>query len=259
MIDPAACTRLESLKLLERTAYSARFDVGGVALTLTAHAPGVFRLRFGPETRPDYGLLATPAPSGPQPELREVEPGGFKLFAGRYALKLKDKPLRFNLTGPRDEILETITDQHFRGWTRLPGFGRGAAGWTAALALGSGEPVYGLGEKFAALDRRGQLVTSRVEDALGVNTELSYKNVPFCWSPGGSGAGAWGVFVHTPATVVHGVGWAPWSQRSYALTVADEALDLFLFAGDTPAAILDAYTQLTGRPAVPPLLSLGAW
>lgn len=257
MIDPAACSRLEGLVLVQRTPYGARFDVGGVALAVTAHSPGVFRLRFGPETKPDYGLLAAPAPSGPAPELREVEPGCVKLFAGRYALKLKDKPLRFNLTGPRDEILESITDQHFRGWTRLPCFGRGADGWTAALALESGEAVYGLGEKFGALDRRGQLVTSRVEDALGVNTELSYKNVPFCWCL--TGTGAWGAFVHTPASVVHGVGYAPWSQRSYALTVADEALDLFLFAGDTPAAILDAFTQLTGRPAVPPLWSLGAW
>src|SRR5262245_12541489 len=104
MIDPGSLTRLEGLSLIERTAYGARFDVGGVALALTAHAPGVFRLRFGAQTRPDYGLLAAPAPSGPAPELREVEPGCFKLFAGRYALKLKDRPLRFNLTGPRDEI-----------------------------------------------------------------------------------------------------------------------------------------------------------
>jgi alpha-D-xyloside xylohydrolase len=41
--------------------------------------------------------------------------------------------------------------------------------------------------------------------------------------------------------------------------VDDEALDLFLFAADTPAGILDLYTQLTGRPASVPLWSLGLW
>src|SRR5262249_13377435 len=118
MIDPARFARLESLALVERTAYGARFDVGGIALPRPAPAPGVVRRRFGPEPKPAYGLLAAPSPAGPKPELREIEPGGFKLFAGRYALKLKDKPLRFNLTGPGDEILESITDQHFRGWSR---------------------------------------------------------------------------------------------------------------------------------------------
>jgi alpha-D-xyloside xylohydrolase len=229
---------------------------------VTAHAPGVFRLRFGPETKPDYGLLATPAPSGPKPELREVEPGCFKLFAGRYALKLKDKPLRFNLTGPGDEILETITDQHFRGWTRLPGFGRGERGWTAAVALGSGEPVYGLGEKFGRSTAAASSSPAASRTRSGSTPSCPTRT---CRSAGALAfrRGRWrrrrlGVFVHTPATVVHGVGYAPWSQRSYALTVADEALDLFLFAGDTPAAILDAFTALTGRPAVPPLWSLGA-
>ena len=64
----------------------------------------------------------------------------------------------------------------------------------------------------AVLDKRGQLIRSFNHDALGVNAEISYKNTPFCWSPEG-----WGVFIHTPAPVTHGVGYAPWSQR--ALTV----------------------------------------
>ena len=48
--------------------------------------------------------------------------------------------------------------------------------------------------------------------------------------------------------VTHGVGHPDWSHRSYAVMVEDEALDLFLFAGETPATIVDRYTQLTGRP-----------
>ncbi len=59
--------------------------------------------------------------------------------------------------------------------------------------------------------------------------------------------------------VTHGVGNPDWSHRSYALVVDDEALDLFFFAGDTPAAILDGYTSLTGRAAPVPRWSLGLW
>ena len=71
-------------------------------------------------------------------------------------------------------------------------------------------------------------VALRVEDALGVNAEASYKNTPFAWSPRG-----WGLFVHTAATVTHGVGHPCWSHRSYLLEVED-SLDLFLIAGGGP-------------------------
>src|SRR5207237_7728268 len=87
---------------------------------------------------------------------------------------------------------------------------------------------------------------------------LSYKNAPFAWSPG-KGHGAWGVFVHTPGMVTHGVGHPDWSHRSYALLVEDEALDLFLFAADTPAAIIEHYTHVTGRAPPVPRWSLGLW
>jgi alpha-glucosidase (family GH31 glycosyl hydrolase) len=72
----------------------------------------------------------------------------------------------------------------------------------------------------------------------------------------GTGKGAWGLLVHTPASVTHGVGHPDWSHRSYVVDVEDEALDLFLFAADAPAGILDLYTQLTGRAATVPLWSL---
>ena len=50
-----------------------------------------------------------------------------------------------------------------------------------------------------------------------------------------------------PAVSTHGVGHPDWSHRSYAVVVDDEALDLFLFAGDTPADLLDLLHALTGR------------
>src|SRR6266481_3420615 len=135
---------------------------------------------------------------------------------------------------------------------------RGAAKWVSAFALASGEPVYGLGEKFGPLNKRGQIVHSQVADALGVNTGLSYKNAPFCWSPC-SGKNAWGIFVNTPGRVTHGVGHPDWSHRSYGIVVEDEALDLFLIGGRDPAQIIERYTQLTGRAPDVPLWGLGLW
>ncbi|MCC6196538.1 MAG: alpha-xylosidase [Burkholderiales bacterium] len=256
-LDPAAYLRLEIEGSLGATSTGASFATStGDMLEVTAY-PGAFRVRLGPNTRPDYGLLTG------RPRACTTDQPGPRLWTftqGDATLELGGTPLRMRLSWQGVPILTSITDEHFRGWTRLPTFGRAPRGglWTAALALDSGAGVYGLGEKFGTLDKRGQLIHSQVEDALGVNTGLAYKNTPFAWSPG-NGAGAWGVLVHTPGMVTHGVGHPDWSHRSYAVVVDDEALDLVFFAADTPAGILDAYTALTGRPAPVPRWSLGLW
>ena len=251
--DPTNYQRIEQPNAIETSAGGASFATStGDLLEVTSFGPGIFRLRLGPHARPDYGIVVGKS----KPCTVAVPQAGLTTFtSGEATLEIGGGPLRFRLLWRGQSILGSITDQHFRGFSRLPTFGRIKQGgeWTAAFALASGEPVYGLGEKFGPLDKRGQLIHSQVEDALGVNTGLSYKNTPFAWSPG-TGRGAWGVFVHTPGRVAHGVGYPDWSHRSYALVVDDEALDLFLFAADDPAGVLDLYTQVTGRaPEVPAL------
>lgn len=219
-------------------------------LVVTLHAFGA-RLRLGPRRSFDYGMLVgEPAPLAPR--LLEDEAEAVLIEAGPLRLRIGRIPLTFTLTREGRPVLGPPSDGHFVREHRLPPLARLADGWFVSFDLMSGEPVYGLGEKWGALNRRGQLVRSFNVDALGVNAEVSYKNTPFAWSPEG-----WGVFVHTPAPVTHGVGFAPWSQRSYGIRLEDEALDLFLLAGEDGAALIGAYTELTGRAPVPPLWSLG--
>jgi alpha-D-xyloside xylohydrolase len=256
--DSTAILRLDALQSIGTSASGVSLATStGDIVEVTCYGPGVFRLRAGPSTKPDYGLVVGRAK---ECSVEPGEGGSWKFTAGDGVLELAATPLAFRLFHRGAQVAGSITDETFHGSTRLPSFGRLRQGgqWIAAMALASGEPVYGLGEKFGPLNKRGQLIHSRVADARGVNTGLAYKNAPFAWSPG-TGKGAWGVFVHTPASVTHGVGYPDWSHRSYVLQVDDEALDLFLFAADTPAAILDLYTQLTGRPAPVPLWSLGLW
>ncbi|HSN45308.1 MAG TPA: alpha-xylosidase, partial [Casimicrobiaceae bacterium] len=251
LFDFQSFIRLDEPQSLGATASGAAFATStGDIIEVTCYGPGVFRVRAGPNTLPDYGLVVGRAKAC---ETRRGEDGRWSFTAGDATLELAGSPMRLTLRHKGATIFSSITDEHFRGWTRLPALARTRHGgqWIAAFSLASGEAVYGLGEKFGPLDKRGQLIHSQVEDALGVNTGLAYKNVPFAWGPG-SGRGAWGVFVNTPGMVTHGVGHPDWSHRSYALLVEDEAIDLFLFAADAPAGIIDLYTQLTGRaPAVP--------
>lgn len=227
-----------------------QFDTTDGPFYITALENGV-RLNLGPHSRPDYGILdGDPAPV---PADVKSADGETVIGWGNFTLVVRHQPMAIDFRRWDRAILESAKDAHFVREFRLPPFAKIDKGWLVSLDLPSQDPVYGLGEKWGPLDKRGQLVHSFTHDALGVNSERSYKNCPFAWSTAG-----WGVFVNTPAPVLHAVGFAQWSHRSYGLLVEDEAVDLFLIAGQTPESILERYTRLTGRPAMPPLWSLGA-
>lgn len=244
--------RLETLTFDAPLPGGARFMTDAGPLEVTFYAPDIVRLKLGADDRVDYGLLVMP----PETLKVDVTPAGagWRIVSGRLALELETGPVRFRLLRDGNVVLESTTDGHISGGWRVPPFGIGPEGWWAAFGLQTGEPVYGMGEKWGKLDKRGQLVESLVVDSLGVNSEDSYKNTPFGWSPNG-----WGVFTHTTAVVSHGVGYGPWSHRSYAVKVADPVLDLFLIAAPTPAAMIERYTALTGRAPSIPRWSFGVW
>lgn len=247
---------VEPLEIRERGVQAmgpsaVRFRLGGVPAEVEAWRPDILRLRIGVSRGPDYGFLVQ-SPGAPLEA--EILPEAYSFKTGAVSLRLDFAPsLRLTLSRAGVPLLASSEDGHIRGGLRIPALGRSGGAWVVAFALGSGEPVYGLGEKFGPLNRRGGAFACWNEDALGVNAEASYKNVPLAWSPRG-----WGLFVHTPARTLHGVGYAPWSHRTYILLVEDEALDLFFLAG-TPLEILEAYTWLTGRPPLVPPWSYGVW
>ncbi len=246
-------TRLDAAELVSATPTGVKLDCAGIPVSIAACLPGALRLTLGKTARPDYGLLVAGAAQGTV--ACETNENGFRVLAGDLTLYVQSSPLRISLSQRGKSRVNSITDQHFRGRSRVPSFGRDARNgkWCMAFALDSETALYGFGEKFGPLNKRGQLIRGRIEDALGVNTELSYKNIPFFWTSDG-----WGALIHSTGTVRHGAGYPQWSHRSYIAEVEDDQLDVFLFAG-TPSEILDAYTQLTGRPAEPPLWGYGMW
>lgn len=228
-------------------------------LLVSLHHFGV-RLRFAERGFGEYGMLLDESSltefganviAAEQLKIESSDEQTLIEGAG-YRLTLQHNPFSFQLLKNDQRVQQSPSDGHFVREFRLPPVARLDAGWFVSFELDSNEPVYGLGEKWGKLDKRGQLLRSFNHDALGVNAEISYKNTPFAWSPNG-----WGVFVHTPAPVTHGVGYAPWSQRAYGLLVEDTSLDLFILAADSGAEMLQTYTALTGRAPVPPLWSLG--
>jgi alpha-D-xyloside xylohydrolase len=119
------------------------------------------------------------------------------------------------------------------------------------LNIGVGECIYGLGERFSALVKNGQVVDIWNEDG-GTSSEQSYKNIPFYLTNRG-----YGVFVNHPEKVSFEV--ASEKVERVQFSVPGEELDYFVIYGPTPKEVLQRYTALTGRPALPPAWSFGLW
>lgn len=254
--DASPYVEVDALRGIDASAAGATFVTAtGDICEVSSFGPGIFRIRIGPRTRPDYGLVR--ARSKPCRSSRRGDTWVFE--SGEASLAIEPTPLRIRLSLRGAVLTGSTTDQLPQGPGRLPAFGRTRQGsqWLAALAVGATEPVYGLGEKQGPLDKRGQLLQSCHGEAATAGRHPAGE-VPFAWSPV-SGQGAWGVFVHTPGTVVHGVGHPEWSARSYTVIVEDEALDLFLFAADAPAGVIAQYATLTGSLPALPAWSLGLW
>ncbi len=119
------------------------------------------------------------------------------------------------------------------------------------LALGVGECVYGLGERFTAFVKNGQVVENWNKDG-GSGSDQAYKSVPFYLTNRG-----YGVLVNETGPVSFEVASEKVSRVQFS--VPGERLEYFVIYGPTPKEILRKLTALTGRPALPPAWSFGLW
>lgn len=119
------------------------------------------------------------------------------------------------------------------------------------MSLGVGENVYGLGERFTAFVKNGQSVEIWNEDG-GTSSEQAYKAIPWYLTNGG-----YGVFVNHTGRVSIEV--ASEAVERVQFTVEAESVEYLVVYGPSPKEILDRYTALTGRPAMPPPWSFGLW
>ena len=89
------------------------------------------------------------------------------------------------------------------------------------------------------------------EDA-GTASEIAYKNIPFYITNKG-----YGVLVDNEGDVAYEIGSEKVERVQFS--VESERLDNYFISGTTPMGTVEKYTELTGKPAVPPAFSLGLW
>lgn len=119
------------------------------------------------------------------------------------------------------------------------------------LFLDSNETIYGFGEKFTNFIKNGQSVDTWNSDG-GTTSEQAYKSIPFYITNKGYGA-----LVDNEGDVSFEVG----SEKVefVQFSFQGERQDYYLINGSTPKGVIEKYTDLTGKPALPPVWSFGLW
>jgi alpha-D-xyloside xylohydrolase len=123
----------------------------------------------------------------------------------------------------------------------------------ASFDLRYDEHIYGFGESYGPLDKRGTRQELWLQEGFSNASPASYKQAPFYLSTRG-----YGLFVNTSNALRFNVG--NLEHTALSVIVDDTALlDCYFIYGPTIKDILPRYTAVTGQPHVPPKWSFGLW
>lgn len=219
------------------------------------------------------GPLFTLRITSPQTDILEVETthfAGIRKKDARFSFAGENQPL----TVEEEENALTVTSgkltakivlfpfqiTYFYDGRLLTGNGERHTGYANApegnfmmeqLDLSVGEKIFGLGERFTPFVKNGQIVDVWNEDG-GTASEQSYKNIPFYLS-----SRDYGILVDHAEKVSYEIASEVVSRVQFS--VPGETLRYCVIGGESRKGVLSAYTQLTGRPALPPAWSFGLW
>lgn len=184
------------------------------------------------------------------PHVRIEENEEFLLYQSGETKAVVDKRpdswgIRF-LDGDRE-----LTGTGFRNMANIRNNETGRTYTVEALAIDVDESIYGLGERFTPFVKNGQVVEMWNEDG-GTSSEIAYKNIPFYITNKG-----YGVLVDNEGDVSFEI--ASEKVERVQFSVEGERLDYYVINGRTPKGTIEKYTELTGKPALPPAWSFGLW
>lgn len=251
---------VSSADLVARPAASDA-DRDGV-LRVEAVSDHVLRIRYAEGASlpdPVRGLVIGELPPPVRCETAETGPERVVLRTGALGAGISLLDGRIEITDTEGRPLLGIgggEENNFNRWDAHPtGILRTVEGGeplaVERFSLSPGECVYGFGEKFIQLDKVGQTIDLLMDDALGVLSPRSYKNVPFYVSTRG-----YGVFFNHHSLMTAWVG--SLSAVDVQVAIASGQLDFYVIAGNL-REVLERYTALTGRPDMPPAWSFGLW
>jgi len=222
---------------------------GALTVRITALRNDIIRVRISPDsTLPeDASWAVLPTAHGSSVDVQPIQDSaavGFRTAA--LEVRVERNPLRLVIS----DLAGNVISADAVG--RPVNFNLG--GFAVSKQMPGGEHYYGLGDKTGAFDRRDQAYTLWNTD-VGPQESVDplYKSIPFFL--GVSGTRSYGIFLDNT--------WRTWfdfgKQVRDAVVFGSEGgpLDYYFIYGPTPKQVVEGYTDLTGKPPLPPLWALG--
>ncbi|MEU9028827.1 TIM-barrel domain-containing protein [Streptomyces sp. NPDC048383] len=207
----------------------------GAKARVTIARADVFRIRISPDGSftddPAGSDLAPTTDFGPVNADWTDAGAHHRITTAAVSIRVEKSPLRFSVHRADDSTL--IWQE-----TRPTSWGGGKT--TQYLARGADEQFYGTGLRLGEWALRGKTVPVAVDNTWRENDNAS--PAPFYMSTNG-----YGVMRNT---------WAPGSyafDAPTALTHDEDRFDAWYFTGDSLKSVLDAYTDVSGKPFMAPL------
>ena len=257
-VKNADCVQIREVKITEKQVYLYTVPyidderrAGGPVLEFFLSAPRadilrtqVYHYMGSAKKEPQFDLAMEDLPL----EVTEFE-GGLTVKSGRLELKITKAPASFTYYYDGKKITN-IGDRFGHAMISTMQTPEGPY-MRCQFDVDIGEKLYGLGERFTPFVKNGQVVDMWNEDG-GTCSEIAYKNIPFYLSSKG-----YGLLVNSSGKVSYELCSEVVTRAQFSLP--GEKLDFMVIGGGDGKSVLQNYTALTGRPALPPAWSFGLW
>lgn len=194
------------------------------------------------------GPFAQITAGNPQVEIQETEEE-ICYQSGDLRAVIDKRPNHYRLSFYDDGRF--LTESGYHNLAYMQDYGTGRKYMIEQHLIDVDEYVYGLGERFTPFVKNGQTVEMWNEDG-GTASEIAYKNIPFHITNKG-----YGVLVDHVGDVAYEI--ASEKVERVQFGVEGESLEYYFISGGSPMKTVEKYTELTGRPALPPAWSFGLW
>ncbi|WP_350291439.1 glycoside hydrolase family 31 protein [uncultured Croceitalea sp.] len=226
----------------------------GVILELTVMRDSAIRFRYATEHvfEPDFSYAISDDVSLGYNELDvKEEPPEYVITTGKIKIYIKKSNLKVQITDLEDNIINE--DEKGFHWEESYDYGGNIVKMSKVTQ--SAESYYGMGDKASHTNLKGKRVNNWNTDsyAYGKDQEPLYKSIPFY--VGLNKDIAYGIFFdnsfRTHFDFAH-------ERRSTTSFWADGGeMNYYFFYGPKISQVVEAYTNLTGVPELPPLWALG--
>jgi alpha-glucosidase len=242
----------------------ARFQADArTVLEVTALAPDLFRVGlFGEGRRPDYRSEAVVEQDWPIPDVSiERDASSVRISTPAASAHVELRPLRVGFEDRQGRAFAVDDTALGMGFLPLaPPEQRLVDPLGAPIRLYKrhhpGTHYFGCGERTGGLEKTGShQVFWNIDPPSGHTAALNnlYTSIPFVLAL--EGGWAWGLFFDSAYRVEFDLANEAADRCWFGADGGD--LVYYVFAGPTPRAVLERYTQLTGRVPMPPRWALG--